>query len=469
MIVDYAFLFENLGNLSQVSTTALAVSITVVAIIVELAATRYSPKISDLFLRNGVNIAVMSFFIFIIVFNVWIMVPKLDPASAAIKAVVWTYLVLLTVSFVIIIPYLFFVFDFLRPDSIIRSLEKSARSHLRAARRNPMHLADARRRFLGTVEQIGDIGVKSIASMDRSLGLSCISALQRILTHYLSVKREYPPYWHIMESGSFYGFCRDSIARIEATKTWTEMAVLKQYEFILTTAAGSIREMVQEISNAMGEIAASAAVENLEESVELIVAYFNTFLRIGHNARDQYGIFNILNQYRLFAERLMERDVKRTLEIAAYFRYYGLLAVTAGLPFIMVTASSDLRMLNEKAYEKGFAGRRELLDIFLTLDKEPETAVDEIAFLGVRKSQAILAGFYLGQGEEELARHIWRDMLNEPPERLAAIRDEILALERERYWEVTDRWVNFDYVPPEQKERIREFFSWFEDSGPVVT
>ncbi len=162
-----------------------------VAIIVELAATRYSPKISDLFLKNGVNIAVMSFFIFIIVFNVWIMVPKLDPASTAIKAVIWTYLVLLTVSFVIIIPYLFFVFDFLRPDSIIRSLEKSACSHLRAARRNPRHLTDARRRFLGTVEQIGDIGVKSIASMDRSLGLSCISALQRILTHYLSVKREY--------------------------------------------------------------------------------------------------------------------------------------------------------------------------------------------------------------------------------------------------------------------------------------
>ncbi len=135
----------------------------------------------------------------------------------------------------------------------------------------------------------------------------------------------------------------------------------------------------------------------------------------------------------------------------------------------MVTASSDLRILNEKAYERGFAGRRELLDIFLTLDKEPETAVDEIAFLGVRKSQAILAGFYLGHGEEELARHIWRDMRHESPERLTAIRDEILALDRERYWEVTDRWINFDYVPPKQKDRIREFFSWFEGSGPVTT
>jgi len=469
MIVDYAFLFENLGNLSQVSTSALAVSITVVAIIVELAATRYSPKISDLFLKNGVNIAVMSFFIFIIVFNVWIMVPKMDPASTAIKTVIWLYLVLLTVSFLIIIPYLFFVFRFLRPDSIIRSLEESAGGHLRAARRNPLHLTEARRRFLDTVEQIGDIGVKSIASMDRSLGLSCISALQRILVHYLKVKKEYPAHWYLLESDSFYGFCRDSMARIETTRTWTEMAVLKQYEFILATAVGSIREMVQEISNAMGEIAVTASREGLEESVELIVAYFNTFLRIGHNAKDQYGIFNILNQYRNFALHMMERNSRRTLEIAGYFRYYGLLAVAARLPFIMITVSSDLRVLNEKAYERGFDRRRELLDIFLSLDKEPETAVDEIAFMGVRKSQAILAGFYLGHGEEELARHIWRDMLPEPPERLAAIRDEILALERERYWEVTDRWINFDYVPPEQKEKIRVFFSWFEGSGSVTT
>ena len=45
MIVDYAFLFENLGNLSQVSTTALAVSITVVAIIVSVAILFYYPRV----------------------------------------------------------------------------------------------------------------------------------------------------------------------------------------------------------------------------------------------------------------------------------------------------------------------------------------------------------------------------------------------------------------------------------------
>jgi hypothetical protein len=469
MTMDYAFLFENLGNLAEVSTTALAVSITVVAIIVQLAATRYSPKISDLFLKNGVNVAVMVFFIFIIVFNVWIMVPKLDPGSEVQRTIAWSYLVLLTLSFVVIIPYLFFVFRFLQPDSIIRSLEDAARDHLQSAREKPLHLGEAKRKFLETVEQIGDIGVKSIASMDRSLGLSCVGALKRILVHYLVLKRKYPTHWYSVGPGSFYGFSADSIARIEQSRTWAEMAVLKQYEFILATAVGSIREMIQEISNAMGEIAETAAGEELAESVELVVAYFNTFLRIGHNAKDQYGIFNLLNQYRNFAEHMMNRDGRLTLEIAGYFRYYGLLAVAARLPFIMITVSSDLRVLNERALERGFEQRGELLDIFLTLDKEPETAVDEIAFLGVRKSQAILAGFYLGRGETELARHIWRDMAHEPPERLAAIRDEILALDRERYWEVTDRWINFDYVPPEQKERIREFFSWFGESKIVRT
>ena len=125
----------------------------------------------------------MVFFIFIIVFNVWIMVPKLDPDSAVFRAVVWIYLALLTLSFVVIIPYLFFVFRFLQPDSIIHSLEGAARDHLRNALENPLHLGEAKMRFLDTVEQIGDIGVKSIASMDRSLGLSCVGALQRGEAH----------------------------------------------------------------------------------------------------------------------------------------------------------------------------------------------------------------------------------------------------------------------------------------------
>ena len=50
----------------------LAILITVVAIVVELAANRYTPRITELFVRDPVNVVVMSSFVITSVLVVWI-------------------------------------------------------------------------------------------------------------------------------------------------------------------------------------------------------------------------------------------------------------------------------------------------------------------------------------------------------------------------------------------------------------
>ena len=68
---NYSLVFSNLGSFAEVITGVLGIAITVVTIIVELAATRYTPKISDLFIRNSVNIVILSFYIITCLFGVW--------------------------------------------------------------------------------------------------------------------------------------------------------------------------------------------------------------------------------------------------------------------------------------------------------------------------------------------------------------------------------------------------------------
>jgi len=460
-MLNYSLIFSNLGSFAEVITGVLGIAITVVTIIVELAATRYTPKISDLFIRNSVNIAILAFYVLTCLFGVWIAIFDPQIQSLFLRVLAWIYLSLVTFSFLSILPYFFYVFNFLHPENIINLLEKQAKKYLEKALNTSDNRSTLKCKFFQTVEQISDIGINSIATLDRSLGLACVSALKRILIGYFPIKQKFDSDWYSIEQENFLGFSQESIYKIEADSTWVEMCILKQYEFLFAKSVKQIRELIQEISNATREISLAATKYHIEETIELLIIYFNTFLRISSNERNQYAVYNLFDQYRCLAEEMISKDEELTLQIAHYFLYYGQLSLTISMPFTMVIASHDLRILNEKAYDVSFSKRDELLDIFLELDKPPETKLDEIGFRGVRKSQAILASFYLELGEEALAKRIYDDMIHEPLERLNSIRDEILDVENERFWEVTDRWINFDFVSEKRREKLIQFFDWF--------
>jgi hypothetical protein len=53
-------------------------------------------------------------------------------------------------------------------------------------------------------------------------------------------------------------------------------------------------------------------------------------------------------------------------------------------------------------------------------------------------------------------------MQHEPIALLRAIRDDLDRVESKDFWEIIDRGENFEYLPPEQKARMREFFSFLD-------
>ena len=61
-----------LGNLSQVIAAVLGIVITVVSIVVQLAATRYTSRVADLFFRDRINLGVMGFFVVACIKALWV-------------------------------------------------------------------------------------------------------------------------------------------------------------------------------------------------------------------------------------------------------------------------------------------------------------------------------------------------------------------------------------------------------------
>src|SRR6185436_900756 len=61
-----------LGNLAQIIAAVLGIAITVVSIVVQLAATRYTSRVADMFFRDRTNLTIMGFFVVACIDAVWV-------------------------------------------------------------------------------------------------------------------------------------------------------------------------------------------------------------------------------------------------------------------------------------------------------------------------------------------------------------------------------------------------------------
>ena len=106
-----------LGSLSQVIAAVLGIAITVVSIVVQLAATRYTSRVADMFFRDRINLGVMGFFVVACLEALWVSltVRKDYVPQATITATV----IMASGSLLGLVPYFAYVFDFLDPEKVI--------------------------------------------------------------------------------------------------------------------------------------------------------------------------------------------------------------------------------------------------------------------------------------------------------------------------------------------------------------
>jgi hypothetical protein len=130
---DTEALQEFVTTLAQVLSGVLGFTLSVVAIVVQLSADRFTPKVTELFLREKVNFYLFFFLILANVVSLWssaalgfyvrVGVAEQHPPGL----LVGLNLLLGTASFLVLIPYFRFVFHFLQPASIIHRIEQQVR------------------------------------------------------------------------------------------------------------------------------------------------------------------------------------------------------------------------------------------------------------------------------------------------------------------------------------------------------
>jgi hypothetical protein len=467
-----------LGSMAQVVAAVLGIVITVVSIVVQLAATRYTPRIADMFFKDRTNLGVMAFFVVACINAVWISV-AIGKETLPRVSIVFTML-LVTFSLLMMVPYFAYVFDFLDPDRVVGRIQEQAvaaaapHGALRSS-----ELGQRQRGALSGVEQLSDIAINAVSQKDKAIASGTIEAMRALAVSYLAQKQAISDAWfavgpEIQQNPDFVSLAEESFQDLGQKRVWLEWKVLRQYQAIYNEALGEMPDINHLIAIDTRYIGEAALAAKDAEALALSVKFFNTYLRATLNKGQIRTAYNVLNQYRQLAEHALERGHGTLVtQVATHLRYYGQIAHGMELGFVTETVAYDLATLCERAFAVSVAknvgaGTADFVEVhdavlrtLLELDREAESKSQESMLRGVRKAQAKLASYYLVAGAEEHARRIFTDMREERPERLRSIRDELLRTESKDFWEVIDRGTNFDYVDAQRKAQLRVFFSWF--------
>lgn len=455
---------------AQIVAGMLAIVITVVAIVVELAANRYTHRITGLFLRERTNQWVLALYVVTTLLCLGVSWTSAAGDAFRPRIAMLVALGLVSLCVVLLIPYFAFVFAFLAPERVIGRIAAHALDAVPGPANAAKDFSERQLALVDGIDQLTDIGMGAIANRDRSIAIEAVNALYDVLLAYEEKAASLPEGWFAMaadiaEDPDFVAMTESLRASVSRRHLWVELKVLKQYRALLDATLNAVREVNHVITMRARSLALFALTERRPDLYDSVIRFFNSSLRAAINAGDVRTAYYVVHQYRRLAEHALEHgEPERALAATEHLLTYGAVSHAQGLRFVLETVAFDLSVLIEHASEAASPAVDLLLRLFLEIDERVEG--HEETLRGVRKAQIRLATFFLARGDTARARAIFTDLATDERARLESIRNELALNEDPEYWELTDREENFSYLPPERRACLVELFAWLDATPP---
>ncbi len=438
-----------LSPVARAYNNILAALLATIGLAIPLTANMHTPKLIEMFLRDRLNQAVLVFMAAgaaNVLFVLYMVGPDFAPVWSVRVAVFGALL-----GWAILIPYFFYVVRFLDPSNILSRLDQFARRALDGARTGRVEHDRAQDEVHARVHQIGTVILKSLDRGDRGVALEGMWSLKRLLDHYGALKPGMPARMFEVDRKDFVGLSAEAIELINEQRTWLEAKVLSQLFACYRHALGKMVDSVSSISDCTRVIAVNADARGDDPVVELVIRYFNSFLREAIKHRQVSAVYDVFHQYKLLARDLRDR-AELLRDIVFYFRFYAEGARNAGLTFVWQLAAFDTAYVVRRAFEVDCAVRDELLEQALEFDHAPGGKVD----LLVLKAKLMLGGFFVERGEDEAASRVAEHLRDVSTDSLRRAEKDLMQAERV-FFEVTDRQINLEWLAPERRPHVASF------------
>jgi Predicted membrane protein (DUF2254) len=445
-----AKLVDVLSPMARAYNNILAILLATIGLAIPLTANLHTPKLIDLFLRDRVNQAMLTFCALGAAHVLWtnyLIGPRFAPLWAYRLSVLGAVL-----GWVVLVPYFYYVMRFLDPSNILARLRgqiTGVLARVEAGRVAPEEAHDLIRERL---HHLGTIVLKAIDRADRGVVLEGLWGFKRLLDDYGERKPRLPAGWFQVARKDFVGMSADAIDLVNADRTWFEHRVLTQVFLAYQAALAKTQDVISSLTDAARIIATHAARRGDEPALTLAVRFFNNFLREAIKRKELHAVYDLLYQYRLLAAELCGHP-RLLQDVGRRIRGYSELAAASGLAFVPQIAGFDLGWIVCRAYEAHSPAAGALLDEVLALSHR---AGGE-ALPPLVKAKVILGGFFLEHGLAGEAARVRANLADVPESVLAGAGQDLLTLDERCFWEVTDRQVNFEWVDPGRRGYVKTF------------
>jgi len=447
--VNNAKYVDLLSPMARAYNNSLAILIGAIGLAIPLTANMHTPKLIDIFLRDRINRYVLSFGALGAANVLWVNF-MVGPGFAPMWAIRIT-VVFAMFGWAVLIPYFFYVVRFIDPSRFVLRLRDYTLELVSRVADRGADPAESQTEISTRVNQIGTIIVKSLDRNDRDVAAEGTWAIKQLLDQYDQYKKRMPKEWFVVDRADFVGLSDEALDMLTENRTWFEMKCMQQIEHGFLRALHGANDTVSTFSDATRVIACRCDLHHDEQALRLCIRFFNNYLREAIKARNLRAVYDVFHQYRRLARDLVDRP-ELLREIGHHFAYYGQMAKTYGMVFAPQLVLFDLGYVTRRAYERASPAAGDLLKTVLGLSHRTGHDLHTMAV----KAKLILGGFFVEnklEAEADLVRKNLRDVDIAHIERAEG---ELLAAAHS-FFEVTDRQLNLEYVPPERREPLQRF------------
>ena len=459
-----------LGLVGGAEGVTLSIVIVSVVFGIQTTSSRYSPRIMGIFTRNPLNALVLSFALASILYTFLVRaevkvnyVPTWSVAAAVVLALI---------NFAILLPYVGYIFEVMRAETLVSGIKRRARRELRAAV-NSLHARRHRSELMTSIAQVTDIAFGSIQLGDVPICVLSIEVLgQLIADDYLPVKKDFKPDWFKVGHAEMPGASDQILAEVNRAGTWFTYTIMSSFVDMIGLTPVHRKEAVHAIAVATRNVGLAAIEVGDTEVAELCVRFFNTYLRAAINQSAPTFASAIMNEYRRLAIGALEWRPDLAVEAAAHLLRYGRHFDEAGMPAIFGAAAEDVADLaiEARARDPQVTRRLALLMVRNLLDLIPNAR--PIGLNGLFKGVAKLTFWAMAADQKDVAHILVEGIAAAPPEFVHAALDRMESMENGLFWEVNERVIAFDWVEqPLRAEipRLRAALRRAKASGHTLT
>lgn len=411
---------------------------------IQSTSSRYSPRIIGIFMRNGANALVLTFALASILYT--FLVRGEVKANYAPMWSVGVAEVLAVMNFAILFPYVVYMFDVMRAETLVEGIIRRARRELQRAaarRESRQHRAT----LLTCVAQVRDIAFGSIQLGDMPVAVLSIEMLGGMLANdYLPLKKNFKREWFKVGHAELPGASDQIIAEVNRAETWFGYLILGSFVDMIGLTPIHRKEAVHAIAVATRKVGLAAIEVTDPEVAEMSLRFFNTYLRAAMNRSAPTFASGIMNEYRRFAIGALEWRPDLAVEAADHLLRYGRHFDEAGMPAIFGAAAEDVADLAIEARTRDphVSFRLAQLLVRYLLDLIPDAR--PIGLNGLFKGVAKLTCWAMAAEQKDIARVLVDGIAAAPPDFVDAALGRMESMQNGLFWEVNERVISFDWL-----------------------